>query len=212
MARGKQGYVIGIDEVGRGALAGPVVVAAVAMPRGLKLKATSNKRQALKLKDSKKLSPKQREEWFKYVKNHPHISYATARVTPKIIDRINITNAANLAATRAFIKLTQNSELKTKNLKILLDGGLYLSKSLKLKTKSSTVIKGDEKYNAIKLASIAAKVRRDRLMARKYHKLFPQYGFAAHKGYGTKRHLSAIKKCGPASLHRLTFIAKYLNI
>ncbi|MEK7496153.1 MAG: hypothetical protein AAB616_01655, partial [Patescibacteria group bacterium] len=95
-------YIIGIDEVGRGPLAGPVTVAALALPQNLKFKIKNLK---LPLRDSKKLSLKQREIWFEYVKKHPKIFYAIASVSPKVIDKINISNAANLAATRAFQKL-----------------------------------------------------------------------------------------------------------
>src|ERR1051325_1501282 len=95
-------FIIGIDEVGRGSLAGPVVVAALAIPQNIELRI---KNLGLKLRDSKQLSPIQREKWFDYLKNHPKISYATASMAQKIIDRINIPQAANLAATKALKKL-----------------------------------------------------------------------------------------------------------
>ena len=202
-------YSIGIDEVGRGPLAGPVVVAAVAIPRGFRIWNL----ESGELKDSKKLSPKKREKWFKYVKNHPRILYTAARVTPKVIDRINITNAANLAATRALKKL--NSRFYILNSKILLDGGLHLQKNSDSRFQipnSKTIVKGDEKYNCIKLASIVAKVTRDRYMSKICHKKFPKYGFNIHKGYGTKTHILALKKHGFSPLHRLTFIKKYATL
>lgn len=204
-------YIIGIDEVGRGPLAGPVTVAAVAA------------RVNLKLKDSKKLSPKQREIWFDYIKESQkskaksqRLYYAIASVSPKVIDRINISKAANLAATRAFQKLVNSyaiASVLTKNnnvnVKIFLDGGLYLKKlqttNYKLKTK--TIIRGDEKIPAISLASIVAKVTRDRMM-RKLHKKYPRYAFDQHKGYGTKKHFKAIKKYGPSPIHRKSFKIK----
>lgn len=189
-------YIIGIDEVGRGALAGPVTVAALALPSNSKLKT----------KDSKKLSPKQREIWFKYIKKHPKIFYAVVSASPKIIDKINISQAANLAATRALEKLISYSQFSISKCKIVLDGGLYLrvDPRIYLRLSASTIIKGDEKIPAIALASIVAKVTRDRLMTR-LHKKFPIYNFQKHKGYGTKAHFRALKKHGPSSIHRRSF-------
>lgn len=199
-------YIIGIDEVGRGPLAGPVTVAAVAIPR-LPFKKRV-KRNFPPLRDSKKLSAKQREIWFKWAKNQK-ISFATASVSPKIIDKINISNAANLAATKAFKKLTTNSsKLTAKNCKIFLDGGLYLClekfkfKNLKI---YNSIIKGDEKIPAIALASIVAKVHRDAFME-KMDKKYPRYGFKKHKGYGTKTHFEKIKNYGLSEIHRISFL------
>jgi ribonuclease HII len=195
-------YILGIDEVGRGCLAGPITVAAVAAPVNSKFEIRNSK---LKLKDSKKLSADQRQIWFDYVKKHPKIFYAKASVYPKTIDRINISQAANLAATRAFSKLISNFQFSIFKTKIFLDGGLYLnSKFLNAKT----VIKADEKYNVVKLASIVAKVGRDRVMKRN-HKKFPHYGFDQHVGYGTRKHISAIKRYGICDLHRLTFVKNF---
>lgn len=199
--------MVGIDEVGRGPLAGPVTVAAVAMPKDLRIKKYDLR---TKLRDSKKLTPKQREKWYEYVKNHPKIFYATARVTQKIIDRINISNAANLAATRALTKLLETRDMRQVS-KVLLDGGLYIRVNPRQypRLSASTITKGDEKYKCIKLASIVAKVSRDRYMTKICHKKFPQYGFNKHKGYGTKAHIAALKKHGLSPLHRLTFLKKY---
>ncbi|MBI2025036.1 MAG: ribonuclease HII [Candidatus Harrisonbacteria bacterium] len=196
-------YLIGIDEVGRGCLAGPVTVAAVAIPADSKFR---------KLKDSKKLSARRRKEWFGFIKTQPNIFYKIARVYPKIIDKKNISQAANLAATRAFQKLAAELDLSAGKTKVFLDGGLYINKILDSRYQIldiRTVVKGDEKYNCVKLASIAAKVHRDGIMIR-HHKKFPVYGFADHKGYGTKIHVLALKKYGPCSLHRLTFIKKFV--
>ncbi len=202
----KSKYIIGIDEVGRGALAGPVAVAALAMPQQFKCVNPKN----LELRDSKRLSPKQREIWFQYIKRESKIFYATATVLPKIIDKINISNAANLAATLAFNKLVNSKTivrlLTRRGVGVYLDGGLRLNiKSQKLKVKS--IIRGDEKIPAISLASIVAKVSRDRKML-KLHNKYPKYGFDKHKGYGTKQHFMAIKKHGPSKIHRLTFLKK----
>ncbi len=208
-------YIIGIDEVGRGPLAGPVVVAALAVPTKLRIKNAELRKnfKSAKLRDSKKLSLKQREIWFEYVKKHPKIFYAIASVSPKVIDKINISNAANLAVTRAFQKLVNTyaiASVLTKNnnvnVKIFLDGGLYLNKKYP-RLSASTIIKGDEKIPVISFASIVAKVTRDRMM-RKLHKKYPQYGFDKHKGYGTKKHFKAIRKHGLSPIHRKSFRIK----
>ena len=211
MKKKKQKYIIGIDEVGRGPLAGPVTVAAVVLPKNLESRI---KNLELPLRDSKRLSSRQREIWFDYIKAHPKIFYALASVSPKIIDKINISQAANLAARRALKRLSDYYKLQKGAGKILLDGGLKISPPKYLKPKSyklKTLIRGDEKIPAIMLASIVAKVSRDRLMT-KLHKKYPRYGFSQHKGYGTKKHIKAIKKYGPSKVHRLTFLRKILRI
>jgi ribonuclease HII len=198
----KRHMIIGIDEVGRGALAGPVCVAALVMPRGLYLR----KKKLAKLKDSKKLSPKQREEWVEYLENHPKISYAVASVSPGVVDKRNVTKAANIAATRALAQLVTNNRQITVRARVYLDGGLYVNKKPETRNyKSRTLVRGDEKINAIKLASIVAKVKRDNYMV-KLHEKHPEYAFHDHKGYGTKKHLRRIKKHGVSPVHRLTFI------
>lgn len=197
-------FVIGIDEVGRGTLAGPVVVAAVLLAPG---------RHFRNLKDSKKLSKRQREIWFQRF-NKSNIIYALSRVSPSKIDKINISRAANIAAARAFKNLAVNHSDLAAGASIYLDGGLYIkfNSSLRIRcNKIKTVIKGDEKYNCIKIASIIAKVARDRYM-KKLHKKYPVYGFDKHKGYGTEAHLTALRKYGYSPVHRLTFIRKYLTI
>ena len=224
-------YFIGIDEVGRGPLAGPVTVAVVATTVNLKFKIQNaelkiKKKSAnskflilnsklAKLRDSKKLSPAQREKWFKWIKENKNLRYAVASVSPKVIDKINITKAANLAATRALKRLIQNSEFRIKNCRIYLDGGLYLNKiSINQRNQhlsAVTIIKGDEKIPVIMLASIIAKVTRDRKMIR-LHKEYPKYSFNEHKGYGTKRHIGAIRKYWPSEIHRLTFVKSYYKV
>ncbi|MDP3901452.1 MAG: ribonuclease HII [bacterium] len=196
-------FLVGIDEVGRGPLAGPVTVSALAIPHRLRGS----------FKDSKKLSATQRKKLLIWIKSRDDIVFSTASVYPTTIDRINITQAANLAATRAMKKLLMNQRWHKKSkIKVLLDGGLYLNSSLlKAKAhnlKATTYVRGDGKYNAIKLASIVAKTKRDAMMAR-YHKKYPQYNFNEHKGYGTKRHLSSLKKYGVSKIHRLTFLKNY---
>jgi ribonuclease HII len=199
-------HVIGIDEVGRGSLAGPVAVAAVCVPRGLRL---INFKLG-KLRDSKKLTPKRREKWFEYFKNNPDINYALARVYPRQIEKRNITKAANLAALRAFGRLVSLIGRKASGCRVFLDGGLYLGSGEQPKF-AKTVVRGDEKVKVIAAASIVAKVSRDRAMVR-LSKKYPQYGFEIHKGYGTKKHRQAIKKYGPSEVHRLTFLKKYHKI
>ena len=191
-------WIVGIDEVGRGALAGPVVVAAAAIPKG-----RSPRNFSLgPLKDSKKMTAKRREAWFAHCTGRPDVRLAVARVYPRGIERLNISNAANLAAKKAFLKLGKRLGIKA-SAPVFLDGGLFLGNGPQ-PINAKTVVKGDEKYPAIKIASIAAKVIRDRYMCR-LAKKYPAYGFEVHKGYGTKMHLGAIKKHGPAEPHRLTF-------
>jgi len=230
-------YVIGIDEVGRGALAGPVVVAALAAPYSLikhkldsRIFANKNLRliRDIRLKDSKRLTARQREIWFQYIKKSQkskvkgqRLYYKTASVSPKIIDKINISQAANLAATTAFKKLLKYdaiaSYLSKRKIRIFLDGGLYINKpitnNLRLTIKNyktKTIIKGDEKIPAIAMASIMAKVSRDKRM-RRLHKRYPQYDFINNVGYGTKKHIKAIKKFGPSPIHRKSFKIKELT-
>ncbi len=201
-------YVIGIDEVGRGCLAGPVTVAAVAVPRNLKFKIPN-----LKLRDSKKLTAKQREEWFAHIKKHPKILHAWVHMHPKSIDRLNVSGAANLAATKALLKLIAgNPGIARRSTNIFLDGGLFLNPSLLKKFPVlgyATVVKADEKYTGVKLASIVAKVSRDRMM-RRYHRKFPEYGFDRHVGYATRTHIKAVKQRGICPLHRLTFVKNFV--
>lgn len=208
----KQTFIIGIDEVGRGSLAGPVTVCALTLPRNLDTVLRRLKLPA-PLRDSKKLTKKQREKWTKWIKREKRILYKTVSIGSRIIDKINISAAANLAATRALKKLTiDNKRLTIKKTKIFLDGGLYLKPpAAESRWLAATVVRGDEKILSISLASIVAKVHRDKLMAG-YHKKQPQYGFARHKGYGTLEHRKAIKKYGFSPIHRLTFIGKYARI
>ncbi len=195
-------YVIGIDEVGRGALAGPVTVAAVILPRELSV----GSHELGKLRDSKQLTPRQREAWCAHFENHPRIEYAVARVYPRAIERLNISGAANLAALRAFKKITTHSSPFVVRPRVFLDGGLFLGSRKAQSGKAKTVVKGDEKIPVVAIASIIAKVYRDHAMVR-LAKQYPQYGFEIHKGYGTKAHMRAIKKLGSCKAHRLTFLS-----
>lgn len=202
-------FILGIDEVGRGCLAGPVTVAAVALPIGYRVRGLGFR---VKLRDSKKLSAKQREERSDYIRMNPKIFYAITNVYPKTIDRINISQAANLAATRALRKLySMIGDRNARNARVFLDGGLYVNNPTSIidRLEPRTIIKGDEKFNAIKLASIVAKVHRDRIMKRN-HKKYPLYGFDQHVGYGTRIHIQAIKKHGFCELHRRSFLGNFV--
>jgi len=188
-------YVVGVDEVGRGSLAGPVTVCAIAWPKNLIFK----NEPPHKLNDSKKLSPEKREVWTKYLKSHPRTIIAISHIQPSRIDKINIRNATNLAAERALLKLLT----QIKKPQIYLDGGLSVKKVAHLKPE--TVIKGDAKIPAIMAASIVAKVARDSFLKRLAQK-YPDYELEVNKGYGTLRHCQRLRKYGPSRVHRLTFI------
>ncbi len=192
----KQGYrrIAGIDEAGRGPLAGPVMACAVVISDK---KLVFKDRYLKNIKDSKKLTPQKREKWYKILTKHPQIMWAVGQVSEKTIDKINIKNAAELAMERAVKKLKLAPDF-------LIIDGIHL-KNLKLKTYNlKLIIKADEKVFSCAAASIIAKVTRDRLM-RNYHKKYLQYGFDKHKGYGTKMHLAALKKYGPCEIHRRSF-------
>ena len=185
-------YIIGIDEAGRGPLDGPLVVAGVSTNTKLKTKCQKIMKG---IKDSKKLSAKKRQAWFVVLTKNPYMNWTVAKISPRIIDRINIAKSANLGAKQVFQKLSGN-----KNCYALLDGSLYLPKGITQKT----IIKGDEKIPIISAASIIAKVTRDRLML-KYHGEHPEYKFNQHKGYGTEAHFKILKKHGPCPIHRKSF-------
>lgn len=192
-------FQIGIDEVGRGALAGPVVVAGVLSRRNFHCFDAG----LGQLRDSKKLSPKKRVKWFQYLIKRPDIAYAVARSAPAVIDRINISRAANRAAHRVCEKLLSGSRMNGARLFAFLDAGLSLPKHIPHRA----IIRGDEKIKLIAAASIIAKVYRDRLM-RRLHKKDPRYGFDAHKGYGTALHRNRIQKYGYSGFHRKSFTLK----
>ncbi len=184
--------VIGIDEVGRGALAGPVVLAAVTPRRRIRW----THRVLGRIRDSKKLTPARREAWFRHLTSHPALDWRVARVTPAVIDRINIARAANLAAHR----LVKRTVASPKSSFVWLDGGLTLPEHIP----HCALIKGDERKPLIAAASIIAKVWRDRHMARLAADL-PAYGFEIHKGYGTRRHRRMLKRYGLSAIHRRSF-------
>jgi len=193
----KQQIVFGVDEVGRGCLAGSVFACAITKlkMKNEKLKTT---KKNLKIRDSKKLSAKQREYIFDKIKNNPKFVFALGRVGEGVIDKINIFEATKSAMVRAVMGLEKKIGKKAGLL--LIDGNF----TIPIKRNQQPIIKGDEKIPLIALASIVAKVSRDNSM-QKQDKEYPQYGFAKNKGYGTKAHFKAILVNGHCSLHRKSF-------
>ena len=191
-------FSIGIDEVGRGPIAGPVAVGAFMF---LNNKAKKTFRG---VKESKQLTEKKREEWFgkiKIQKSKCNVNYTVCFSSSRTIDRHGITKAISSSLNRSLKKLEINKS-NFHNSKILLDGGLRAPPQYK---NQKTIIKGDEKEMVIALASICAKVTRDRYMKRLSGK-YPRYGLEIHKGYGTRRHYEALRKYGACAQHRLTFL------
>lgn len=174
----------GVDEVGRGPLAGPVVAAAVILPEQCPI---------VGLNDSKRIKPQKREILFAEIKSAA-ISVGIGMVDAQEIDRINILQATLRAMEIAVVNLSPKPDY------LLIDGDLSLS----LQIPQEGIIKGDSKSFSIAAASIVAKVTRDRIME-EYHKIYPQYNFKKHKGYPTREHLEALEKYGPCPLHRRTF-------
>jgi ribonuclease HII len=198
----KKGYqvVAGIDEAGRGPLAGPVVAAIVVVSAGLLSLFRFLPRTGIR--DSKSLSPKQREEIFKMIQNEPNIEWRVSAVWPRVIDRINIWRATLLAWQRCLEKLNAQPDF------LFLDGKTGLAG---VKIKQQPIVKGDQKIFLLSLASIMAKVSRDRMMRRLARK-YPNYEFDQHKGYGTKLHLEMLKKFGPSEVHRKSFRPVFENL
>lgn len=195
-------YVVGIDEAGRGALAGPVCVGAVLMPLDLDWRvgyALVTARGEPRLRDSKKLSAQQREILYEYVVSHGRLKHAAAFVDAPIIDEIGIVNAAHEAASVALSRLGISPDTA----EILLDAGLSVPEHWKQKS----FVRGDENVPAIAFASVIAKVTRDRLME-SLPENFSEYKFSEHKGYGTLAHRKAIAREGLSVLHRASFCTR----
>ena len=190
-AKYAEGYtaVCGCDEAGRGPLCGPVVAAAVILPRDTVIEG---------LNDSKKLTEKKREALFEVIKERA-MAYAIAEATPAEIDEINILNASMLAMRRAVAALSVKADFA------LIDGNC--SRGFEIPTE--TVVKGDAKSASIAAASILAKVTRDRQCV-ELDAEYPEYGIAKHKGYPTKDHMDAVRKYGAAPIYRKSFL-KFLN-
>ena len=188
----QNGYsaIAGVDEAGRGPLAGPVYAAAVILPEGCIIKG---------INDSKKLSEKRREELYNEI-TEKAVSYCVYAIDEKRIDEINILNATYEAMNGAV------NGLKAKPDYVIIDGNRIAGMTLP----HETVVKGDAKSISIAAASILAKVSRDRFIT-EMSKKHPEYGFEKHKGYGTKAHTDAILKYGPCDIHRKTFLKKLLG-
>lgn len=184
-------YVCGVDEAGRGPLAGPVCAAAVILPEDAEIEG---------LNDSKKLSEKKREDLFEIICEKA-VAYSIAYGSLEEIEELNILEATFLAMNRAIEGLSIKADFA------LIDGN-RVPKNIKIPCE--TVIKGDAKSASIAAASILAKVTRDRLLL-EYDKKYPEYNFAKHKGYGTKEHTEAILKYGPSEIHRLSFLKNILE-
>lgn len=183
------GTICGIDEAGRGPLCGPVVAAAVILP---------DEYNILYINDSKKLSETKREEVYKEIDKYA-VAYGVGIVSPERIDEINILQATYEAMRTAIHKLSVTPD-------ILLNDAVTIPM---VDIKQVPILKGDAKSQSIAAASIVAKVTRDHLME-EYDKLYPEYGFAKHKGYGTAAHIKAIKEYGPCPIHRRTFIKNFI--
>lgn len=183
-------FICGIDEAGRGPLAGPVVVASVIMPADSIIEGVN---------DSKKVSEKKREKLYDLILEEA-ISYGVGIIGQDEIDDINILNATKKGLTMSLKELDKKPDL------IIVDALTHIDT---LGIPYESIIKGDAKCYSIAAASIIAKVTRDRIM-REWDKVYPQYGFATHKGYGTAAHIKAIKEYGPCPLHRKTFIKNFI--
>ena len=185
------GVICGIDVAGRGPLAGPVVAAAVCLPENCEL---------LYVNDSKKLSEKKREELFDQIREKA-VSYGIGIVGPDVIDEINILQADYEAMRIAVSQLKPQPE-------VLLNDAVRIPG---LSMKQVPIIRGDAKSLSIAAASILATVTRDRMMA-EYDKIYPEYGFAGNKGYGSASHIEALKTYGPCPIHRRSFIGHFVEV
>lgn len=183
--------ICGVDEAGRGPLAGPVCAAAVILPEGAVIEG---------LDDSKKLTEKKREKLYDIIKQTA-VAYSVAYGTLEEIETVNILEATYLAMNRAIEGLTVKPDFA------LIDGN-RVPRGIKIPCE--TIVKGDSKSMSVAAASVLAKVTRDRLML-EYDKKYPEYNFKKHKGYGTKEHTELIKQYGPCEIHRLSFLKNILG-
>ena len=185
--------VCGVDEAGRGPLAGPVCAAAVILPPGLEIPG---------LNDSKKLTDKKRRELYDIMIEQA-VSYGIAFASEQEIDEINILQATFLAMERAIQKLSPQPELA------LIDGNRDHGASAKITTPHETIVGGDGASLSIAAASVLAKVSRDHYVVEVLDPMYPEYQFARHKGYGTKLHYQMLDQYGPSPVHRMTFLKKW---
>lgn len=195
----KSDRIVGVDEAGRGPLAGPVIACAAILK--------NYDESLITINDSKKLTEKKREKLFNVIKEHFHIGIGIS--TPDEIDDINILNATFLAMTRAINDLKENFEnIDLENDYLTLVDGNFNIKNYN--GKQEPIIKGDGHSLSIAAASIIAKVTRDRIMSVE-DKNYPAYGFEKHKGYGTKEHIKALRENGPSPIHRKSFLKNILG-
>ena len=190
--------IAGVDEAGRGPLAGPVVAAAVVLP--FEWLHVGVPAELAGLNDSKQVSERQRERFFAFLSDHPKVITSVEVIDCQIIDEINILKASHLAMARALSKLTLMPDIA------LVDG----LEAAGLPTQQVAIVKGDSLSYSIAAASILAKVTRDRIMV-EADAAYPVYGFAKHKGYPTPAHRQALQKHGPCPLHRRTFLGNFLK-
>ena len=183
-------YICGVDEAGRGPLCGPVVAAAVILPKDICIEGVN---------DSKKLSEKKREKLYDEIMARA-LAVGIGISDVDVIEKVNILNATKLAMIQAINDLQITPDY------VIVDGNQKIDITIPL----DTVIKGDSKSESIACASIIAKVTRDRMLL-KYDKEYPEYGFSKHKGYGTKLHIEAIKEYGITPIHRPSFCQKFIN-
>ena len=186
----KEGLICGIDEVGRGPLAGPVVAGAVILPKNCEI---------LYLNDSKQLSAEKREQLYDVILEHA-VAVGIGIVSPQRIDEINILQATYEAMRQAIEKLNPQPA-------VLLNDAVRIPQ---VAIQQVPIIKGDAKSVSIAAASIVAKVTRDRMMEQ-YEEVFPGYGFARNKGYGSKDHIEALQTMGPTAIHRRSFIGHFVK-
>ena len=187
--------VVGLDEAGRGPLAGPVTACAFAVLWHSRFKISRDLRG---IRDSKKLTPLKREEFYKILKNDPGVEWGVSHVSEKVIDKMNIFEATKLSMERAVKNLDRKLKKRIKFL--IIDGNFEINLSFSQKS----IVRADEKVFSVMAASIVAKVVRDRKM-KQLHKKYPRYHFDLHKGYPTRAHFALLKKYGPCKVHRKTF-------
>ena len=182
-------YICGVDEAGRGPLCGPVVAAAVILPKHVCIEGVN---------DSKKISEKKREKLYDDIMKGA-IAVGIGISDVDVIEKVNILNATKIAMKKAIESLSIKPDY------VLIDG----NQKIDIDILQETVVSGDAKSESIASASIIAKVTRDRML-RKFDEMYPEYGFAKHKGYGTKAHIEAIKKYGLTPIHRKSFCTKFI--
>jgi ribonuclease HII len=183
-------HIAGVDEAGRGPLCGPVVAAAVILPKNLYIEG---------INDSKKLSEKKREKIFEEIVNNKEIIYGVGISDVDVIEKVNILNATKLAMIQAIKNLSIKPDF------VIIDG----NQNINIDIQSQTLISGDSKSASIAAASIVAKVTRDRMM-QVFDKEYPEYNFSKNKGYGTASHIEAIKKYGLCKIHRPSFCKHFV--